>query len=78
MRGGRATRELAGRRVDVVEQDPHPHAPFSRGDDSKQQQVGRQVVTDAVVLQVERAFRRVGQRGPCDESRTTAGDDLKA
>ena len=66
------------RRVNVIQQDPDPHAALGSGNDAQQKQVGRQIITDAEVLQVERALGRFRQRGARHEGSLSCVHDLKA
>ena len=61
--------------MNVVEQDPHPHAALGRRDDARQQQLGREVVSHAVVLEVERSLGGDGQRGAGYEGLPPGRDD---
>ncbi|MNQ43647.1 hypothetical protein D3C85_573840 [compost metagenome] len=54
---------VQARRVVVVEQQAHPHAPFGRLAQGIEQQGARDVLVPDVVLHVQAALRRGGQQG---------------
>ena len=74
--GRRATYEIAICGMDIVEQDAHSYTAFGGRGYALQQQVGRAVVADAVVLQVERPFGGIGERGPRLQGLRAGVDDL--
>ncbi|HRH86408.1 MAG TPA: hypothetical protein PLO41_06150 [Rubrivivax sp.] len=78
MQGGGTLAEAARRRVDVIEQDAHPHATRRGGLEAQQQQIGRPVVPGAVVLQVERALGQVRQRGSRGQRLAPRDDQAEA
>ena len=48
--------------VEIVDQEPHAHAPLRSREQAGEQELAGRVVMNRVVLQVERALRRLGER----------------